>query len=258
MSAPVPTAMSTESSRRASLVAGLGILVLAVLAAAANFGVLERLVTPGDAGATAAAVAGEETEFRLGVVALYVAAVLDVVVAVALVVVLGPSGRVVAALAAVLRVAYATVFVVALSDLAAVLPAVGAGGAVPGDGSGDVLAGVEAFRLVWDSGYVFFGLHLVLVGYLVARSASPSRMMPWLVGALAALAGLGYLVDVIGPLLAPSYGVTFSEITFVGEVVLMIWLILRGRPSAWAHLRSRADGDGPGRQSEAPADVVVG
>lgn len=52
--------------RRPALVAGTGLLAMAVLAPAANFGVIQRLVTPGDATRTAGHILASAGLFRLG------------------------------------------------------------------------------------------------------------------------------------------------------------------------------------------------
>ncbi|MFH5821184.1 DUF4386 domain-containing protein [Georgenia sp. AZ-5] len=205
-----------RSLRSASLVAGTALLVLAALAVFANFGVLGGLVTPGDATATADAIASSERLFRWGVASLYLVAVLDVVVAVALRVVFAAASPAISTLAAGFRVAYAVVFVVAISHLAAVLP-------LSGDAE-RTLAQIEAFQNMWGASYVFFGIHLVLTGYLAYRSGFMSRI----VGVLVAVAGLGYLADTFGAVLVPGYSVTVSAVTFVGEVALMLWLLIKG------------------------------
>ena len=74
----------SEEIRRSGLVAGIGILALAVLAGVANFGVVEGLVTENDPGTTAKDILASQGVFRFGIISLLVVAVLDVVVAWAL------------------------------------------------------------------------------------------------------------------------------------------------------------------------------
>lgn len=57
------------SKRRVALVAGLGLLLMAVLAGRANFAVLERLIVDGDAAATANAIIDAFGIFRLAIIA---------------------------------------------------------------------------------------------------------------------------------------------------------------------------------------------
>ncbi|WP_188196568.1 DUF4386 domain-containing protein [Nonomuraea sp. SYSU D8015] len=205
--------------RRAALVAGIALLALAVLAGLANFGVVENLVTAGDAEKTAQAIRDSEALFRYGVAGLLLAAVLDVVVAWALMVVFKPAREGVATLAAWLRAVYAGVFVVAIAQLAGA-PSLAAQGS-----SAEALLKIDTFHDIWDAGLTLFGLHLLLLGYL----AYASDYAPKLLGVLLAIAGLGYLVDHFGAFAFSGYSLEVAMFTFVGEVALMIWLLVKGR-----------------------------
>jgi hypothetical protein len=43
------------------------------------------------------------------------------------------------------------------------------------------------------------------------------------------IAGVGYLVDSFGGLLSNSYAINISAVTFIGEAILMVWLLVKGR-----------------------------
>lgn len=66
-------------------------------------------------------------------------------------------------------------------------------------------------------------LHLLLVGIVVHRAADFPR---WL-GGLLLLAGAGYTVDALAAVLAPDRWWAVSSVTFVGEVALAGWLLVR-------------------------------
>jgi hypothetical protein len=108
--------------RRPALVAGTGLLAMAVLAPAARFGVIQRLVTPGDATRTAGHILASAGLFRLAIAGLVAVVILDVVVARALLKFFEPVHKGLATLAAWLRISYAAIFAVAVSQLAGVLP----------------------------------------------------------------------------------------------------------------------------------------
>ncbi|GAB1511408.1 DUF4386 domain-containing protein [Actinophytocola sp. KF-1] len=192
---------------KAGLIAGLGLLAMSVLAGFANFGVVERVTGPQD---TTTAL------FRVAVLALVLVVALDVLVAWALREFFAPVHHGVATLAAWFRLTYAAVFLVAIADLFAAA------------GSPHAMARIEAFRGVWDLGLVLFGVHLVLVGYLAHRS----RNLPALLGVLVAVAGLGYVVDGVATVLVPGHAVHLAAVTFVGEVALMLWLLVKARATA--------------------------
>src|SRR6266513_2498297 len=79
-----PIDRATRSLRAASLIAGTGILLLAVLAVCRNVIAVGALVTRGDAAKTARDILASEGLFRWGVATLILVAVLDIVVARAL------------------------------------------------------------------------------------------------------------------------------------------------------------------------------
>lgn len=203
-------------SRSAALIGGISLLLIAVLAGIGNFAMLTPLITLGDAAKTAAAIADAEGQFRTGVLLMLLAAILDIVVAAALLRILESVNRVLAIAAAWFRVAYAAVFVVAITQLAL----------VPGLLSDPQLSmnAIDAYYAIWRIGLILFAAHLFAVGYLGFRSGFVPR---WL-GILVAIAGLGYLIDGVGTILVAGYVPTVSTVTFIGEVALIGWLLWAG------------------------------
>jgi hypothetical protein len=190
---------------------------MAVIAGLSNFAVIGNLMVPGDAQATAANLVDSAVLIRLGAVGLLIVAILDVLVAWGLYVVLRAVNPDLSLLAAWLRVVYAAVFAVAINSL------FGALRAAPLEPSQSMFL-LESFDRGWQAGLVFFGLHLVLVGALVWRYGP----LAWIFGLLLIIAGAGYVVDGLGTLLSPVFAVELSRFTFVGEVVFIFWLLIRG------------------------------
>ena len=54
------------------------------------------------------------------------------------------------------------------------------------------------------------------------------RRLPRVLGILVIAAGVGYLVDGWGTLLVPNYSLTVGMYTFVGEALLIFWLLWKG------------------------------
>ena len=203
-------------SRSASWIGGIALLLIAVLAGAGYFGALAPLITAGDATKTAADIAESESQFRLGVLCMVLAAVLDVVVAAVLLAVLEPVNRMVATTAAWFRIAYSAVFLVAITQLAIVPTLLG--------DPQSAMNALESYNIIWHTGLILFAVHLLIVGYLGFRSG----FMPKVLAVLIAVAGIGYLLDGIGTVLAADYTPTISTFTFVGEVALIGWLMWKG------------------------------
>lgn len=214
--------------RRAAILSGIGLLLIAVLGAFGYVAVVDGLVTEGDATRTAADIAGSRGLFVVGVAALYLAALLDVVVAGTLVRVFAPVDVHLARLSAYLRVSYAAVFLVALGHLAGV-PAVldqRAGAFSTEQLQAQALSRVETYHDIWFAGLVLFGAHLAVLGLLVLRSRPTHRGLAVL-GALLVIAGVGYAFDTFHDLLRPGSHWTVSSVTFLGELLLALWLVAR-------------------------------
>jgi hypothetical protein len=76
---------------------------------------------------------------------------------------------------------------------------------------------------------VFFGLHLLLVGYLILKSA----FLPRIVGALLVLGGLGHMTFLFTSLTNALYPFNFIA-GFLGEGSLTLWLLVMGvNVSVW-------------------------
>jgi hypothetical protein len=213
----LPIDRASRRLRAASLIAGTGILLLAVLAAFGNFIAVGALVTRGDAAKTAQDILASEGLFRWGVASLILVAVLDIIVAGALLTVFEPVNRRVSAMAAWFRVAYAVVFLAGIGQLVVAL-------GVLGDPS-QTLRAIDTYTAIWNAGLVLFAVHLLLIGYLAYRSG----FIPRVVGILLVVAGLGYLTDGFGAVLVPGYSLNIAQFTFVGEVALIISLLINSR-----------------------------
>jgi uncharacterized protein DUF4386 len=211
-----------DATRKFALVASFGLLVMAILAPIAQFGVLKTLIVPADASATAANISGSLGSFEAAIAIFFAVAILDVVVAFALYVLLRPAHRRLALAVSWLRVVYAGIFAFALFSLWSVAQLLGsAPSAVPSDQvTSQVTTAIASFNNVWDVGLALFGLHLLGLGALLARAPSFGRI----IGSLVVVSGAGYLIDSIGRLLVPNYGFTLSMVTFVGEALLIVWL----------------------------------
>ncbi len=83
---------------------------------------------------------------------------------------------------------------------------------------------VEDFNAIWSGGLLLFAVHLFLLSMLLFRASFAPK---WL-SALIAIAGLGYGIDSIGTLVSTTYTLDIASFTFIGEVVLIFWLLWVG------------------------------
>ena len=224
-----PEVAAVRSVRQGSLIAGTGILLMAVLAGVGQLVVIEGLITEGNAAKTAEDILASEGMFRLGVASWYVVAILDVVVAWALLQVFTPVNRGIARLAAWSRLAYAAVLTVAIGQLAGIPTLLRGDDYATAFGEKQVQAQamlkVDSFNDIWIAALILFGVHLLLVGYLAYRSG----YVPKLIGVLLVIAGAGYVFDSFSTVLSQGSPIIVSTVTFLGEFVLACWLVIRGR-----------------------------
>jgi len=71
---------------------------------------------------------------------------------------------------------------------------------------------------------IFWGLWLLPMGYLVFQSG----FLPRIIGVLLIIAGVGYVVDSAALFLVPDLDISISQFTFVGELFLLLWLLIKG------------------------------
>lgn len=225
------------SPPRAARIAGIGYLTLFFVSIFANFFVLERLIEPGDASATAANIAESEGLFRIGIVGFLVIVFLDVAIAWLLYIVFRRVHRDISLVAAWFRLVYAVFLGFALTFLFVALQLLS--GVESGQNQGQVMWFLDAFNYGWLLGLAFFGIHLVLLGYLMIKSV----FMPKVIGILLVLAGAAYMIDTLANTLLANYSdyetlflLIVAIPAIVAELAFTIWLLLRAgkEPDAMA------------------------
>jgi hypothetical protein len=243
-SGPVPPTTREQadgdpSIRQVGLIAGVGILAMAALSGFGIFYVGEGLMTQGDAARTVEDIAASDGLFRWGTASLYAVVVLDVVVAWALFWFFSPVSSGIARLAAWFRLAYAGVFMLAIGQLAGIPDLVASdqysGVFTAEQIQGQTLLKTDAFDDLWMAGLILFGIHLALVGYLAYRSG----YIPKVLGVLLIIAGAGYVFDSVASTVLASPPGSVATVTFLGEFLLALWLVARGR-----RISLEADGHG--------------
>ena len=205
------------SLRTAAIVSGVGLLLMAILAPIAYLNTFQKLVVFDNAALSAQNILNSIGEFRTAMMLLFIVAILDIVVAWGLYIVLVPANKNLSALAAWLRVIYGVIFMFAISKLYVALQVLAPDGA-------QAMSFLKAFQSIWDMALILFGFHLLVLGYL----AFSSGYIPKWLGIFLVLASVGYIVDGIGKTLSPDYNLNIAQFTFVGEVLLIFWLLWKG------------------------------
>jgi hypothetical protein len=210
---------------------GLLLIVMACCAGFAELGVRAKLVVPGDAAATASRILASQQLFRAGLLGYVVAFLCDVPVAILFYVLLKPAGPRLSLTAAAFRLVYAAVVSAALANYFGALTVLSGGRAYAALQSDQVqtlaLIDVIQFSNGFGLALVFFGVHLLLLGWLLWRSPR----FPRVIGPLIVVAGLSYLANSLSLLLAPAFNARvarFLAVPAMTELALALWLVFKG------------------------------
>lgn len=216
--------------RQAALVAAFTAFVPLLLGGVpfAEFYVFARLIVPGDTAETVRNIQANRGLFLVGVFAHLVTFVADVILAWAFYVLLVPVHRALSLLMAWFRLVYTAVALGAFMHLVSAFRLLDDGAYREAFGAELLHAQVEvlikAFKYEWSLSLVIFGFHVVLLGYLVARSG----YIPRILGILLAIAGVSYMLYYLRPYLYPDLDLEFLFVAFFGELIFSIWLLVRG------------------------------
>ncbi len=220
--------ISKTSLARAALIAGIGLLIMVLAAPFAELYVFPKLVVSGDAAETVKNIIANRTLFVAGIFGYLITFICDLVVAWALYILLKPVNKNLSLITAGFRWVYTGIALVALVNLVTVLRLLNTSNTLsllqPDQLGAQVMLSLSAFRTQWHFGLLFFGIHLVLLGYLIFWS----KYIPRILGVLLIIAGLGYLLTSLNPFLFPDINLDFAEYTFYGELIFMLWLLIRG------------------------------
>ena len=225
--------------RQAALVAGFGLLIMTFAAPFAEFFVYSKLVVAGNIEATVQNMRADGGLLLAGIFAYLITFICDIIVAWALYILLIPVSRSLSLLTAWFRLVYTVIALFGFLKLVTVFRMLNAPDYLAVFGSDQLHAQLKlllgAFRYEWGIGLILFGIHLLMLGYLVYRSA----YIPRFLGILLVVAGLGWVTHELGPYLLPNADLGFLFFTFLGESVFMLWLLIRGwkiqEPLAQAH-----------------------
>ena len=109
------------SINNSAIIAGISLLLMAIIAPIANFSILQGLIDPSDVAKTVSNIRENIGIFRIGIVLFLIVALLDILVAWALYIFLSQQNKSLSLLTAWLRVVYASILCVVIINLINVL-----------------------------------------------------------------------------------------------------------------------------------------
>ena len=221
-----------RSPQRYARIAGICYLAIIFLGMFGELYVRGALVVSGDAAATSAAISASPMLWRAGIVGDLLMQVLDVPVIVIFYYLLRPVSRSLALFATLLNLVQTAVLVMNKLNLMVPLFLLERSSYLAAFSPEQLHAisslAIKAHAYGFAIGLIFFGFACLATGYLIFKSG----YLPKILGLLLAMAGLSYLINSFALLLAPSLADAISPAilipAFVGELLLTLWLILKG------------------------------
>lgn len=209
-----------NSVKNTARLAGLLYLMLGALSAFGLTYVPSVLIVPGDTATTVGNIVANESLFRLGIVSNLLTFTVNLFLAVFLYKLLKPVHEGMASLMVMLALVGVSIAMLNELNQVAVLLLSGADYSTAFSAS----LFLDLYRHGFGVTHIFFGLWLLPMGCLVFRSG----FLPKFLGVFLIIACFGYLADFILLFLFPDMDVKIKEFTFVGEVFLLLWLLIRG------------------------------
>jgi hypothetical protein len=195
------------------------------------FGILyvpNILIVPGDAAATASNIMANELLFRLSIVSALLTQVDTILVVLLLYKLLKPVNKNYAVLMVIFILVAAPIAMLNELNQFAVLLLLSGADYLTVFTADQLQALAPVFLDLHEYGIniagIFWGLWLFPMGYLVFKSS----YIPRIIGVLLIIGCLGYMIDFVTFFFFPNFDVVISEFTFLGELLLPLWLLIKG------------------------------
>lgn len=206
--------------KKTARIAGLLYLLQIPLGVFGLVYVPKALLVAGNATATAHNILTHEFLFRLSLVSSIVTALLTVFTALYLYKVLKPVNKTVASLLVMFTILVAPITI--LNELNNVAVLLLLKGSEYNQSLVPLFLDLHAYGVQLAG--IFFGLWLLPMGYLVYKS----NFIPKIIGILLIIGCVSYLIDFITYFLFPSFAIKTTEYTFLGELLMVLWLLIKG------------------------------
>jgi hypothetical protein len=220
------------SQRNAALIVGGSYLVVFLLTPHAW---IDKLYVQGDAGATFAHFFASESLLRAGIACWLIVLIADTLAGWGLYYFFRPFNSSLSFLALCFRLLFVAVLATNILNWLHILQLLQGSDYLKVLDKSELEAQVtlyyEAYKFGSNVAFVFFGVHIGVVGLLILRSGYVHRM----IGALLTLACAGYLINSFCSILSPRYAsnetafwLTVALPAVISEFSLTVWLLVKG------------------------------
>jgi len=206
-------------------------LLIAVIAPFSMLYMPSVLVSPGNPVETAEKFAASPSLLGAGMACDSVVFLIEIVITALLYVLVKPINSSLSLAAAFARLAMTVIQGKNLANYLFILMIIGVNGAPPAFSSQVLTAELILFfmnahnqvAVVWG---LFFGLHLLLLGYLIFQSG----FLPKFVGIILMVTSTCYLIQGFAPFLFPAWKTVLDQIATISmiEIIFPIWLLIKG------------------------------
>ena len=214
-----------HSEKRAGLIAGISLIVMA-MAAGFAYGFAQDKLVDVSAEIMKQNLLENQSLFYAVLAAWALIFITDLIVSKALFNVFRHTNRRISAITALVRIAYTLMLGVGILQLSSLVPLLNGH-----EIKVDVRLPFALFERIWSAGLIIFGFHLIGLGYLSIKS----KFTPALLGYLLYLAGVSYILihaarqfALFGQPVIDSAVTIFAIPMALGALLLAIWLIFQG------------------------------
>ena len=197
--------LSYISLRKAAMVVGVAFITSIFIVTLVDDFLLANFVVPGDTETLARDIEANKKLFGFAVIGYLLVLVLDSIIGLALYVVLKPANKNLASLTGTLRLLYAFSLIIGLFALVF------------------QMIDVYDYESIKLFGYLFFALHILVLGYSVFKSG----YIPKSLGILLMFASFTYIVFFVDINLSKTIKASIMVIMALVELLLSIWLMAK-------------------------------
>lgn len=214
-----------KKERKAGLVAGISLIVMAV-AAGFSYGFVQNQLVSESAEVTMQNLIENKSLFLAGLAGWLVIFITDLIVSWALYIFFKTTSKRISLITSIVRILYTLVLGVAIFHLFAIIPEL-----TKAETATEINSRFASFEKIWSAGLIIFGFHLLGLGYLSIKSQN----IPGFFGYLLYIAGVGYVL-----IHAAKQFALFSQYVIdsvenilalpmaLSEILLAVWFIYKG------------------------------
>jgi hypothetical protein len=219
-----------KSIERAGKTVGIGLAVMFFFGILADSVIMPKIIIWHDVMQTSKNIIANEQMFRIGVLCYWGDMLVNVLIAFALYILLKPVNNTIAILASGFRLVYVIIRSTALLNLVKVLNVLKPEGIVLSENSTKVMHFLEADKAGYSYALIFFGFHVLLIGYLIVKSG----YIPKILGLLLIIAFIGYQVYCMAFIFDTDfanrenmYKLILGIPGVISELSLCLWLLIK-------------------------------